>query len=184
MSHAEFKILSVGRFAYYKGHSLLLKAVASIPGATVRVVGEGDERSNLDRLVREYGVEDRAFLLGGLSAERLVKLYKECDCFCLPSIERTESFGIVLLEAMAFGKPCVVSDVCGSGMSWVVQHGVTGLHFENENVESLVAVLRRLKSDAEYRQRLGQAGLPRRFKERFTISKISDQILELYGKLV
>ena len=183
LSHAEFRILSVGRLTYYKGHSLLLKAVASIPDATVYVVGEGDERSDLDRLVREYGVEDRAFLLGGVSEERLVKLYKECDCFCLPSIERTESFGIVLLEAMAFGKPCVVSDVCGSGMSWVVQHEVTGLHFKSGSVESLAAVLRRLKGDAEYRQRLGQAGL-RRFKEHFSISKISEQILELYGKFV
>lgn len=161
----------------------MLQAVASIPDATLYVVGEGSERSELNRLVQEYGLQDRAFLLGGVSEERLAGLYKECDCFCLPSVERTESFGIVLLEAMALGKPCIVSDVRGSGMSWVVEHGVTGLHFENENVESLVEMLGRLKSDVGFGQRLGQAG-QRRFEALFTISKISEQISTLYGKLV
>ena len=90
LSHSRLKILCVGRLTYYKGHRLLLQAVASIPDAALYIVGEGSERSELNRLVREYGLQDRAFLLGGVSEERLVKLYKECDCFCLPSIERTE----------------------------------------------------------------------------------------------
>ena len=50
-----------------------------------------------------------------------------CDCLCLPSIERTEAFGMVLLEAMFFGKATVIGDVKGSGMGWVVDDGITGL---------------------------------------------------------
>ncbi|MBZ0100451.1 MAG: glycosyltransferase, partial [Taibaiella sp.] len=183
LNHSGLKILSVGRLTYYKGHKLLLQAVASMQDAALYLAGEGSERNELNRLVREYGVQDRVFLLGGVSEEGLVRLYKECDCFCLPSIERTESFGMVLLEAMALGKPCIVSDVRGSGMSWVVQHGVTGLHFENENVESLVAMLEQLKSDVEFRRRLGQAAQSR-YEELFTIGKISNKILALYETVV
>ena len=60
------------------------------------------------------------------------------DCLCLPSIERTEAFGVVLLEAMYFGKPALSSRLRGSGMDWIVEDGVTGLKFEPGSVDSLV----------------------------------------------
>ena len=182
-SGRNFQILTVGRLTYYKGHKLLLQAVASMSDVTLLVVGEGDEGDDLRKLVQLYGLQECVFMLGRVADEELLSLYQQCDCFCLPSIERTESFGIVLLEAMAAGKPCVVSDVNGSGMSWVVENGVTGLHFQNGNVASLREALNQLKNDSDMRRRMGRVGRLR-YKEKFTIGKVAEQILKLYRKVV
>ena len=67
------------------------------------------------------GLNDRVRFLGSVSESKIRSLFSTCDCLCLPSIERTEAFGLVLLEAMAFGKPVVASDIPGSGVGWVVK---------------------------------------------------------------
>ncbi len=97
------------------------------PDAVFHLVGSGELENSLKRLATELGVLNRVTFHGKLPAEQLAEQYASCDCLCLPSIERTEAFGLVLLEAMYFGKATVISDVPGSGMGWIVNEGITGI---------------------------------------------------------
>lgn len=119
-------VLGVGRLAHYKGFEVLVRAVANSPSLRCCIIGEGEEGPKLRALVRELGVQDRVLLPGEVDDDVLAACYEACDVFCLPSLLRTEAFGVVLLEALRAGKWCVVSDVPGSGMGTVIQHGVNG----------------------------------------------------------
>ena len=121
-------------------------------------------------------------LAGGLDDAGLVRAFQGCDCLCLPSIERTEAFGVVLLEAMYFGKPILSSRLEGSGMNWIVEDGVTGLKFEPANVDSLVAALRQMAADEDARRRMGAAGRAK-FEANFSIEHSVDGLQAVYSDL-
>ena len=94
------------------------------------------------------------------------RLLRQCDLLCLPSINRGEAFGLVLLEAMALGKPALVTRVPGSGMSWVVDAGHTGWHVEPEDP---VGLARQLAEIRDQRDMLGPMGrqAQRQFRRAF-----------------
>ncbi len=116
-------------------------------------------------------------------AATLNAAYAAADVFCLPSTERAESFGLVLLEAMRAGLPTVASDIPGSGVGYVVRNGETGLLVPPGDVAALAAALRRLADDAPLRRCLGDAGA-RRWQEHFTLQRAADQTLALYRQLL
>ena len=113
------RIICVGRLTYYKDFLTAIRATAQLEDATARIIGEGRERASLEQHIGALGVGDRVHLLGELTEHELWAQYQWCDVLCLPSIERTEAFGVVILEAAAFGKPSIVADTVGSGMQWV-----------------------------------------------------------------
>ena len=86
---------------------------------------------------------------------------------------------MVLLEAMHFGKPTIVSSVDGSGMSWVVEHGETGLHVAPGDTEGLADALRRLLAAGAGRVAMGRRGRDR-FERLFHIDRSSAGVLEVY----
>jgi glycosyltransferase involved in cell wall biosynthesis len=180
---ARFRVLSVGRMTYYKGHEFLIRAAAECEGIAVLIVGGGDRRPRLLSLVAELGLGDRVRVLGERCTGELHALYASCDCFCLPSIERTEAFGLVLLEAMRYGKPIVASEIPGSGVGWVVQDGGTGILVPPGQASNLAAALRRLAGNPGERQRLGEAGA-RRLREQFEIGRVAGEIAALYHTCV
>ncbi len=118
---ANLRVLCVGRLTYYKDFSTAIRAIKLIPEAQLRIVGSGTERKKLELLIRELEVTDRVQLCGEVEDEALAASYVWCDILCLPSIERTEAFGLVILEAAAHGKPSIVADTAGSGMGWVIE---------------------------------------------------------------
>ncbi|MCF8129423.1 MAG: glycosyltransferase, partial [Deltaproteobacteria bacterium] len=120
------RVLAVGRLTYYKGFDVLINATAKTKGITVQIVGDGNLAADLQRAIRQKNLKNRVRLRGGLSNEILQALFATCHVFCLPSLERTEAFGVVLLEAMRYGKPIVASDIPGSGPGWVVREGYCG----------------------------------------------------------
>src|SRR5690606_12272502 len=101
---------------------------------------------------------DRVRLCTGLDDADLEATYQACDLVCLPSIDRAEAFGLVLLEAMRAARPVVASRVPGSGMSEVVVDGETGLQVPPDSPQALAQAILRLAGDPALRQRLGQAG--------------------------
>ena len=103
----------------------------------------------------------------------------DCDCLCLPSIERTEAFGMVLLEAMYSGKATVISDVEGSGMGWVVDDGVTGIKVAPADADALAAALKRLAADREDLAEMGQRG-KEKFDQQFEINHAVEGLIEIY----
>lgn len=152
------RVLSVTRLhpAEPKGVDLMLRAIAALPGVEYTVVGTGEALPALRRLAGELGIAARVRFTGALSdAERDAELAR-CEVFALPS--RGEGFGIVYLEAMAAGKPCLAADV--GGAPEVVVDGQTGLVVAPA-VEPVRAALLTLAASAEKRRRLGQAGRER-----------------------
>jgi rhamnosyl/mannosyltransferase len=176
------RILAVGRLTYYKGFRYLLEALARAPGVRLQLVGQGDEEAMLRALAARLELGDRVEFAGGLDDAGLVQALRDCDCLCLPSIERTEAFGVVLLEAMYFGKPILSSWLEGSGMNWIVEDGVTGLKFEPADVDSLVAALRQMAADADARRRMGAAGRAK-FEANFSIDRSVDGLQTVYSDL-
>ena len=110
---AALRILAVGRLTYYKGFEFLIKAAALCQDIDVHLVGDGDQRPSLEAQVRHLGVQDRVHFHGSLPSWALAAQFAACDCLCLPSIERSEAFGLVLLEAMYYGKATLASWLSG-----------------------------------------------------------------------
>ena len=139
------RLLSVGRLAHYKGFETLVRAVAASDGVQLVIAGQGEAMAQLQALVAALtpaGQVPRIHLLGEVSEGLKHQLLDSCEAFCLASRERTEAFGVVLLEAMAHAKPCLVANLQGSGMPWVVQMAGAGLsHIRVDDVQSWVTVL-------------------------------------------
>lgn len=173
------RVLAIGRLTYYKGHEVLIRAMTATPGATLVIVGSGDLEPRLRRQIAAAGLAHRVQLRPGCSDAEVSALLKSCDLLCLPSLERTEAFGLVLLEAMRFGKPVVVSDIPGSGAGWVVEQARNGLLTLPGDAASLAAALNRLAASPAQRERLGEQGA-RALHERFQIRAIAEAIAPLY----
>ncbi|MEZ5583162.1 MAG: glycosyltransferase [Candidatus Competibacteraceae bacterium] len=99
---ASCKLLAMGRLTYYKGFEVLVRAVADIANVRLIIVGKGEQHRRLEYLIETLGLGDRVVLAGSQTDAELSALWATCDIFCLPSLERTEAFGLVLLEAMRF----------------------------------------------------------------------------------
>ncbi|MGQ9659153.1 MAG: glycosyltransferase [Thermochromatium sp.] len=177
------RILAIGRLTYYKGYEILIRAAAALPQARVLIVGSGELERSLRDLIRTLGLESRVHLLGHQPDPMAQALLARCDLLCLPSLERTEAFGLVQLEAMRFGKPVVVSDIPGSGTGWVVQQAGNGLMVSPGETAALAAAIERLGRDPDLARRLGQAGAYT-LERHFGIARIAAQIVRLYAEVV
>ena len=176
------RLLSLGRLTYYKGFETLIRAVAPLPNVELLIAGEGLMRADLAALIRECTpptAVPTVKLLGSVDEERKHRLLSECDVFCLASRERTEAFGIVLIEAMQHARPCLVSDLPGSGMPWAVRESGGGLLVPLDDVAGWRQAITRLHSDAGLRARLGAAGLAAADKL-FSIETCAREIARCY----
>lgn len=177
------RVLAIGRLTYYKGFEYLIRAASMTPDAVFHLVGSGELENSLKRLATELGVLDRVTFHGKLPALQLAEQFSCCDCLCLPSIERTEAFGLVLLEAMYFGKATVISDVPGSGMGWIVEDGITGMKVPVADTGALAATFRHLQDNRDNLSRLGISGRYK-FDHHFDIRQSSDAIADVYTELL
>jgi glycosyltransferase involved in cell wall biosynthesis len=177
------RILFVGRFSYYKGLAHLVRALAMVDGASLVLVGAGEQDAVLRRQVASLGLGSRVAFAGALPDAALADAYAAADVVCLPSIERSEAFGLVLLEAMRAGVATVATSVTGSGMAEVVEHGRAGLLVPPGDAEALAAALRGLRDDPVMRRRLGAAGRAR-FDAHFGIDPVAARLDALYRDLV
>ncbi len=175
-------ILFVGRLEKRKGLKFLLRAMVGVwdhfPSARLIVVGTGPLLEDYRRLVESRRLENVEFV-GFVPSDDLPRYYQSCDIFCAPSTGQ-ESFGIVLLEAMASGSPIVASDI--DGYRSVVNHGVEGFLVPPKDEQALALCLVRLLSDADLRKKLGQAG--RRKAKQFSWDKVASQVLAFYDRAI
>jgi rhamnosyl/mannosyltransferase len=177
------RVLAIGRLTYYKGHEVLIRAISRLPEVGCLIVGAGEKRSSLLDLSRSLEVTDRVQLLGFRSERVLRALLASCDVVCLPSLERTEAFGLVLLEAMRFSKPVVVSDIPGSGAGWLVRRAGHGLLTPPGDAQALASALSQLNADPQQRRALGVRGAAALVGE-FGIDAVGERVLSLYEKVL
>lgn len=184
------QFLFVGRLVYYKGVRNLLEAwyrlVSQEPQLKEKmvldIVGSGPLEEALYKYVADKGLQDQVFFHTHVSDEQLMEFYKNCDVFVLPSQQRSEAFGLVQIEAMAFGKP-VINTNLPSGVPYVSQNGVTGLTVEPSDPEELAQALKKLTIDDECRTRMGQAARER-VESEYTMENMLEKTYALYENLM
>ena len=180
------QLLAIGRLAYYKGFDTLVRAVATMTDVELQIAGDGETRRELESLIRRLtpaGKAPSVRLLGSVDDNTKDRLLRECDVVCLPSCERTEAFGVVLLEAMKHGRPCIASDLPGSGMPWLVTEAGAGLLAKVHDVDSWQRAIERLRGDPDLRRRLGEAGRAA-LSSRFSIDACAQEIAAQYALCV
>jgi glycosyltransferase involved in cell wall biosynthesis/GT2 family glycosyltransferase len=186
----KIKVLSVARIEPRKGIDILLSAAKKIlfqrKDVEFYFVGRDPCLPGFD-VIQKFQIENAGnfdllnsvHFLGEVSEEKLHQYYRESDIFCLPS--RYESFGLVLVEAMTFGLPCVASNA--GGISEIVIDGITGFLFENENVDDLVHKLLKLCDAKELRTEMGKVGR-RRFEMEFSPKVVVEKLEENYRAVI
>ncbi len=160
-STKSMRLLTVSRLSTldsYKGIDVVIRALpqvlAAVPHVLYYIVGDGDDRSRLERLVQDGNIKDQVSFQGKVSDSELQKHYQTCDVFVMPSLN--EGFGIVFLEAMACYKPVVGGNHAGA--IDVIHDGETGCLVTYGDKDELANCLVRLLKDEDLRKRLGEAG--------------------------
>jgi glycosyltransferase involved in cell wall biosynthesis len=176
------QVLAIGRLTHYKGFDVLLQAIAQTRDVELDLVGSGEQLSDLISLSRSLGIEKRVRFHGSISDNQRDSLIIKCDCLCLPSIDRTESFGIVLLEAMSASKPCVISDIQGSGITSVVEATRTGLVVPPEDSAALASAFSKFIHNKRWLTEMGARGRER-FERQFTIAASTKFIAQIYDDI-
>ena len=175
-------ILSVGRLVSYKGFDVLIEAAKYIDDAVVLIVGEGDLYEHFNSIIKLYGVSDKVFLVGRLSNDELGYLFSKSNIYCMASIHRAEAFGVVLLEAMAYGLPIIATAIPGSGVSWVNKHGVSGINVPVGDAKALARACNDILGSDINRERFS-VGARERFLREFTEDVSVNNFMKLYDGL-
>ena len=171
-------LLFVGRLRYYKGLDTLLQALTALPGVHLLIVGEGPMREEWERLTDTLSLRDQVTFAGGIPDEDLPGCYHTAGIFVLPANARAEAFGTVVMEAMASGLPCVTTEV-GTGTSWIVQDGVTGLVVPPRDPQALGEAIRSLLDNQQRRAMMGQAARVR-VEAGFTTERMIARVQAVY----
>ena len=171
-------LLFVGRLEKRKGLKYLLSAYSKLkwdwPNLRLLVVGPGKLDDDSHRILAERNLRDVVFA-GRVSDEEKARYYKSAHIYCSPATGK-ESFGIVLLEAMAAGKPVVASDI--EGYSSVIEHGSEGLLVAPKSDEELAAAIATLLKDPDLSARLGINGLKK--AEEFRWDRVAGRVMDYY----
>jgi rhamnosyl/mannosyltransferase len=168
-------VLAVGRLVYYKGIEYLIRAMSDVDAALI-IIGTGPLHDQLRNTARKCGVLDRVHLVG--QVENVVPFYHAARVFVLPSVARSEAFGIVQLEAMACGTP-VINTHLDSGVPYVSLHDASGLTVPPADVASLRGAINRVMGDEILYQRLSR-GARNRVGELFTATGMADRTFKIY----
>jgi phosphatidylinositol alpha-mannosyltransferase len=174
----KLNILFVGRLEKRKGLRYLLEAYSKLkweqPNIRLIVVGPGNPDKESYRILSSHNLQDVEFV-GRVSYDDLPRYYASSDIFCSPATG-AESFGIVLLEAMAAGKPVVASDI--EGFRGVMTEGEQGMFVPKKDSDALAKTLGILAKDAELRNKLGAQG--RRLAEEYRWEVVAGRVEKYY----
>lgn len=172
-------VLAVGRLVYYKGFEYLIRSIAGTDAALL-IIGTGPLRNHLEQTARDCGVMDRVHLLG--EVEDVVPYYHAARVFALPSVARSEAFGIVQLEAMACGTP-VVNTRLDSGVPFVSVDGVSGLTVPPCDATALREAIKGILDNPALHTRFSNGAL-QRVQQHFTLDAMAKSTLRLYETIL
>jgi glycosyltransferase involved in cell wall biosynthesis len=180
-AHHNGILLFIGRFRYYKGLHVLVEAMENIEG-TLLLIGTGPMESELKHDVHRLKLEKKIIFLGELSDFEKILYLHACDLFVLPSIFRSEAFGISQLEAMACSKPVICTEL-GTGTSFVNIHEKTGLVVPPNDPHALEAAIRFLLENPAAREKFGKAGFTR-VQNCFSHDKMIEDTISVYKSIL
>lgn len=183
-SRQNIKVFFTGRLVYYKGVDVLLKAFTEVHGCELFIAGTGELENSLKAFAESHKLGKKVHFLGFLPENELRQAYADCDIFVLPSVARSEAFGIVQLEAMVYGKP-VINTALPSGVPYVSIDGVTGITVAPSDSHALAEAINRLAENKSLREELGrnaQQRVFRNFNEKNVIKQLYRFLAEEVGK--
>ncbi|MFC1940301.1 glycosyltransferase family 4 protein [Chloroflexota bacterium] len=176
-------ILFVGRLERRKGVNYLLKAYLQVrqevPNLRLIIAGPGTRlRKRYERWIKRHRLEDVVFI-GYVPYSELPRYYKTADVFCTPALNQ-ESFGIVLLEAMAVGTPIVATNI--GGYARVVTHGEEGLLVSPKDSKGLAQALVSLLKDKALRQQMGAKGILT--SKEYSWTNVAQRVFDYYIRVL
>lgn len=175
-------VAALDRAHYFKGLDHLLATMQNLPTSTkLLVVGRGDLKEYYQTQARELGVAQRVIFVGYINDFDLGDYYNLADIFVLPSVDRSEAFGLVYVEAMACAKPVVAVNL--PGVRTVVDDGRTGFLIEPNNLEQLGQRLLELINNPAERQAMGQAGFTKAQEKYCWSVTVNNQLVKVYESL-
>jgi len=178
----KLNVLFLGRLEKRKGLPYLLQAYAQVkahlPESRLIIVGpDGGMRAGAEAFVRREGLTDVVFT-GYVCEEDKARYYRTADVFCAPNTGN-ESFGVILLEAMAAGTPVIASNI--EGFAYVVAHDQEGLLVPPRDAAALADALMQLLGDADRRREMGRRGQEK--ARQFSWDRVSQQVLDFYQRV-
>jgi rhamnosyl/mannosyltransferase len=177
-------VLFLGRLSHYKGIPYFLDAISQtedLGGVAFVIAGSGELSDYVTCRIKDFTNTRVIFFNRAVSDEEKKDLLAHCLFFVFPSTMRNEAFGIIQLEAMAYGKP-VINTNLPTGVPWVSVHGETGLTVPPCDSKSLAKAIRCLVVDDDLRGRLGKAAR-NRVKSAFFDETVLPGLLRIYERL-
>ncbi|MCX6744224.1 MAG: glycosyltransferase family 4 protein [Candidatus Parcubacteria bacterium] len=171
------------RAHYFKGLEFLINSYKDLNSEKIKIliIGEGDLKSKYQQQVLDLGLIDHILFAGVTTDQDLPKYYNLADAVILPSIDRSEAFGIVLIEAMACAKPVITADL--PGVRSVYANNVSGFSFAVLNKDDMIAKIKKLLFNDDLRIKMGQAARER-VEKMYGQQKLIIQLEDLYKELV
>lgn len=173
-------LLFIGKFRHYKGLETLLNAMKGITNIPLVLIGEGVIEPKLKDIAKRHNLTN-IYFVGPVPDPDKIALIKLSRAVILPSSGRSESFGIALLEGLAYGKPLISTEI-ETGTSYINQHGITGLVVPPNDSAALRLAIMTLFQNNILAHTMGSAARLR-FLEYFSLEKITDQYMECYTQL-
>jgi len=176
------RVIIVSRLSWEKAHKYILRAwpevIQAVPEARFVIVGGGDERGDIEKLIKELNIGDSVEMTGELPNIEAIKEIAKSEVFICPSL--AEGLGVVFIEAQACGTPPIGTRV--GGIPDVIQDGENGLLIEPKNSEQIAEAIVKLLTDKELRESLAKKGLET--SRKFEWGAIMDKIEEIYFMIV
>lgn len=177
-------VFSLGRLIYYKGFEYLIEAACSLPDDYIILIGGvGKLLPQLEKQIKDLNVDNKVKLLGKIPVDELAAYYQLANIFCLPSNERSEAYGVVLVEAMSFGCPIIACDIPGSGVTWVVNHGRNGIIVPVNDAMKLAFAIQEIMETEDMAGNFREQSLLR-YRTIFSKEQMISSLIHLYKELV
>lgn len=176
-------VFTLGRLIYYKGYSHLIDAAKYLEDNYVILIGgSGPLKQELENQISHLRLEEKVKLLGRISDKELPSYYDACSVFCLSSIQKTEAFAIVQIEAMSLGKPVVATKIEHSGVPWVNSHGVSGINVNTHSPKELADAIMEITRDNDIHTSYSQRAKIR-YQTLFTKATMIENCMKIYNNL-
>jgi glycosyltransferase involved in cell wall biosynthesis len=177
-------IFTLGRHVYYKNFKTLINSAIFLDdNYTILIGGEGKLSKKLKKQVLDLKLDNKVKFLGNIPFSDLGEFYRLADVFTLPSNERSEAFGVVLIEAMSFGCPLVTCNIKDSGVPWVNQNDFTGLVVPINDPLKMADAIKIITSNVDKRLMYSSNSL-HNYNRLFKKDKMITTVIKLYESLL
>lgn len=177
-------VFSLGRLVHYKGFKYLIDAARYLPDDYVILIGgDGPLKVELQQQIKENNLSGKVFLLGRIPDKDLPNYYRAADIYCLSSIQKTEAFAIVQIEAMSCSKPVVATNIPGSGVQWVNADGVSGINVPICDSKALASAITKIISNPDLYKKYS-SGSYQRYKTIFTQERMIGKCIDIYKEVL